>query len=75
MAIAYIQLPDCKNPLINGKQVDLAEVESLVISGPGKIPSGSFCDLKNLRELTITDDVTGIGKNTFHLTKIFFKVK
>ena len=69
MEKAIIRLPDWKHAELNGKIIDSAEAEHILIRGPLVIPADSFCLFNNLKSVEIADDVLGIDRYTFRYCK------
>lgn len=67
MKTMHILLSDYENQTIDDRKLDLTDVEELIISGPGKIGyySFSFVGLKNVKKITISDDVISVEDNCF----------
>ena len=65
MDIMHIQLPFKDHDFSNRKIVQHELAETIVISGPMEIASGSFNWNKKVKKIIISDDVTGIGNNNF----------
>ena len=65
MSVMHIQLPYTDHDFVNGKIVKHELAETIVISGPMEIASGSFNWNKNVKKIIISDDVTGVGNNNF----------
>ena len=65
MSSQHIQLPYKDHDVVDQRIVHHELAETIVISGPMEIASGSFNWNKNVKKIIISDDVTGVGNNNF----------
>ncbi len=74
MQQAIVKLPDWQHPQITGKEIDLAEVENLKVTGSYTVPAHAFSRMPKLISVEIDDDVTGIETNAFYSCPVLKEV-